>query len=404
MIDAKGTNSRYIKNRNRYVILEFVRVNGPVTKAEIADKTDLTFTAINNIVEQLTQEGYIRETGYAVSSGGRKPVLLDINSEAVYTVGVQLNTLIVKTAVVNFKGVPVIQEEAPIFDLTDRDAIVGVIIAAIETLISRSGLTRDKLAGIGVASPGPLDPNQGVILSPPNLPGLAAVPLRQVLEDKFRLPVKVEKDANVMALSELWYGACRGLSNIVYIDADLGIGSGIILGRQIYSGFPYGAGEIGHGTIDLDGPRCNCGNFGCLEAVASGMAVVRRAGEEIRRGAVSSLSALYRENEQALDISAVIEAAKQQDPLAIRLLGESARYVGIALANVINLLAPEAIVVGGLLANDYPPYYEQVRGIALERSFASIQNAFMLRPSELKHLAGVIGAGTLPLERYLLSE
>lgn len=401
MIDAKGKNIRHVKNMNRQVILQFVRVHGPVTKVEIAAKTHLTFTAINNIVDELMREKLIIEAGYDISSGGRKPVLLDINPDAVYTVGVHLSANNIRSAAINFKGLPVVQEERKLSTHGDRETIVGEIASAIESILARSKPAKKKFIGIGVASPGPLDPNNGVILSPPNIPGLSSVPLKQILEDKFGLSALVEKDANVMALSELWYGAGQGLNNIIYVDADIGIGSGIIFNRRIYQGFPYGAGEIGHGTIELDGPRCNCGNYGCLEAVASGMAVIRRAGEEIRRGVGSVLAPLYFEREEAVDIHAILAAARDGDVLAVHLLNESARYVGIALAGVINFITPESIVIGGMLVSEYPDYFEQVKGIALARCFTSLHKEFMLQPSVLKSQAGVIGAGTLVLEQYL---
>jgi glucokinase len=401
MIDNKGKNIRHVKNINRHVILQFIRDNGPITKVEIAAQANLSFTAINNLVDELIREHLISETGYDISSGGRKPILLDINPAAVYTVGIHLSASTIKSAVINFRGLPVVQEEAKLDSTADRDTIVSRIIQSVESILSKSTLPRERFVAIGVASPGPLDPNKGLILSPPNIPGLASVPLRDILQDRFGMTTLIEKDANVMALSELWYGAGRGLNNMIYVDADIGIGSGIIFNRKIYQGFPYGAGEIGHGTIDLDGPRCNCGNYGCLEAVASGMAIIRRAGEEIRRGVGSELAAKYFEREDAVDIGAIIEAAKRQDPLAVNLLNESARYVGIALANVINMITPESIVIGGLLVNECPDYFKQMKGIALSRCFATFHKDSMLQPSELKHQAGVIGAGTLGIEQYL---
>lgn len=401
MIDNRGKNLRHVKNLNRNVILQLIRANGPATKVEIAETTRLTFTAINNIVDELLNERLISKVGFDASSGGRKPMLLDINPNVVYTIGVHFSASTIKTAVINFKGVSIAEESSKLNNKADRDTIIGDIFDAIERIISKSEIARNRFVCIGVASPGPLNPNRGVILSPPNIPGLQDVPLGELLQQKFGIRAVLEKDANAMALSELWYGSGRDSNNVIYVDADIGIGSGIIFNRKIYQGFPFGAGEIGHGTIDLDGPRCNCGNYGCLEAVASGMAVIRRAGEEIRRGVESELADLYFADEEALDIHAVISAARHQDVLAMNLLNESARYVGIALANVINLLIPETMIIGGLLVNEYPEYFNQVKSVALSRCFSTLTKETMLQPSKLKNQAGVIGAGTLGLERYL---
>ncbi|TDF98751.1 ROK family protein [Paenibacillus piri] len=402
MRSAKGENSR--KNINQYTIIQLIRDNGPMTKAEMAAKTNLTFTAINNIVEKLTNQHFIREAGYDLSSGGRKPVLLELNADALYAVGVHVSASTLKTAVINFCGVPVSAAEAKLESGTDRDTIMKQIIRAVESVIAASGVNKEQISGIGLGVPGPLDPYNGIVLTPPNIPGLASVPVQQLMRDHFGLPVMIDKDANVMALGELWFGSGRGFNNLLYLDADLGIGSGLVFNRKIHQGFPYGAGEIGHGTIDLDGPKCNCGNYGCLETVASGMAIIRRAGEEIRRGVGTALSALYESGEDALDIRHIIEAAREGDRLAVNILDESARYLGIALANAINFLAPETVIIGGLLVNGQHSYFEKVKSIAVSRSFATFHKSIVLQPSYLEGAAGITGAGALIFEERLSKE
>ncbi|MDF2963181.1 MAG: family transcriptional regulator [Paenibacillus sp.] len=401
MKTTKGKNNRHVKNINQYAIIQLIRDSGPLTKAEIAAKTDLTFTAINNIVEELMNLRLIREAGYNNSSGGRKPLLLELNGDALYAVGVHVSAYTIKTAIINFHGTPIAIKELKLASTTDKHAIVDQILYSVEAVITDSGLEKGKIAGIGLGVPGPLDPYKGIVLTPPNIPGLVSVPIRELIQNHFEMPVLIDKDANVMALGELWFGGGRGFNNVLYIDADLGIGSGLVINRKLYQGFPYGAGEIGHGTIDLDGPRCNCGNYGCLETMASGMAILRRAGEEIRRGAGSMLSAPYESGEDTLDIHRVIEAAHKGDQLSVNILDESARYLGIALGNVINLLAPETIIIGGLLVNGQDSYFQKIKSIALSRSFATFHREILLQPSSLKGLAGVTGAGVLILEELL---
>jgi glucokinase len=403
MNNTKGRNNRHVKNMNRYLILQCIRDFGPITKVAVAFKTNLTFTAINNIVDDLIQSGLILEEGYDSSSGGRKPVLLNLKADAIFMMGVHVSISTIRSAVINFRGEPIVINETKLTDNSDKELILGQIFESIESIIAGFGLNSESLVGIGLGVPGPLDPYKGVVLSPPNLKGLTSVPLRDLIEQRFGLPTMIDKDANVMALGELWYGNGRGYDNFVYLDADIGIGSGLIFNRKIYHGFPYGAGEIGHGTIDIDGPRCNCGNYGCLEAVASGIAVIRRIGEEIRRGVSSELASQYQDYVPGVDIQAIMEAAQNKDSLALGVLNESARYIGIALANMINLLTPETIIIGGVLVNQHPDYFDEIKSIALSRSFASFRREVLLKPSHLKVHAGVIGAGTLMLEHYLLN-
>lgn len=401
MNNSVGKNNRHVRNLNRIGIIALLRDYGSLTKAEIAAKMNLTFTAVNNLVEELMRDRLIAEAGfYDESSRGRKPKLLSLNSGDIYAVGVHISASSVRAAVINLQGKAMMEKRSIFEDNANRGSVVNVIISTIQAVLDKSGL-KSQIIGIGVGAPGPLDPVQGKILSPPNLPGLHQVRLKGLIEENTELPTQIEKDANVMALGELWYGNGRHFSNLVYVDADIGIGSGLIFNQKIYQGYPFGAGEIGHCTIDIDGPRCNCGNYGCLEAIASGIAIVRRVGEELRRGAASSLKSSFDGNDHGLDVTDVITAGLEGDQLAANMLNESARYVGISLANVINLLTPETIIIGGVLANRYPDFFKYVKETSYNRSLSSFHNKIVLQPSELGEFAGIIGAGTIVLEKFL---
>jgi glucokinase-like ROK family protein len=397
----KGANNRRVKSMNRLTILQYIRKYNPITKAEIADRTHLSFTTINNIIEELSSYQLICESGYEMSTGGRKPILYKLNHDRLYALGVHLSISRISVVILNLEGKSIAQYETATKSNTyQTDAILSQLISCIEDAINQSGVDRSKILGIGMGIPGPIDPFEGIVLSPPNFKGLESVPLKKIISEHFQLEVFVEKDANLIALGEYWHGAGQGKSNVFYLDADVGIGSGLIVDGKLYYGSPFGAGEVGHSTINIDGPLCNCGNYGCLEAVASGLAIVRRAGEEIRRGVETSLAAQYRLNEESVTVYSILDSANNGDPLAIQLLHESARYVGIAIGNVINLLLPEVIIIGGTLVNCYPPYFDQVKGIALNRIFASFAQNISVKQSELGMQSGVIGASTLVLEHF----
>jgi glucokinase len=400
MNSSVGKNNRHVRNLNRIGIIALLRDYGSLTKAEISAKMNLTFTAVNNLVEELMKDRLIIEAGfYDDSSRGRKPKLISLNPGDIYTVGVHISPFSVRAAVINLQGKAMMEKRCSFEDNTNRGSVVNIIISTIQAVLDMSGL-ESEIIGIGVGAPGPLDPVQGKILSPPNLPGLHQVRLKELIEENTELPTHVEKDANVMALGELWYGNGRHFNNLVYVDADIGIGSGLIFNQKIYQGYPFGAGEIGHCTIDIDGPRCNCGNDGCLEAMASGIAIIRRVGEELGRGAASSLRSYVNDEHHGLDVIDVINAGLAGDQLAANMLNESARYVGISLANVINLLTPETIIIGGVL-NRYPDFFNHVKETSFNRSSSSFHNQMVLQPSELGEHAGIIGAGTIVFEQYL---
>lgn len=401
MNNSVGKNNRYVRNMNRIGIVGLLRDYGSLTKAEIAAKMNLTFTAVNNLVEELMKERVIIDAGlYDDSSRGRKPKLISLNPADKYTVDVHISAYSVQAAVINLQGNVLLEKRCSFEDGANRGSVVNMIISTIQAVLDESGL-ESEIIGIGVGAPGPLDPVQGKILSPPNLTGLHQVRLKDLIEENTELPTHVEKDANVMAIGELWYGNGRHFNNLVYMDADIGIGCGLILNQKIYQGYPFGAGEIGHCTIDINGPRCHCGNDGCLEAMASGNAIVRRVYEELGRGAASSLTSYFNSDDQGMDVVDVIHAGLAGDPLAANVLRESARYVGISLANIMNMLTPEIIILGGVLANRYPDFFNHVKETSVNRSLSSLHSKMVLQPSQLGEDACIIGAGTIVFEKYL---
>ncbi|OXS53884.1 hypothetical protein B1A99_28725 [Cohnella sp. CIP 111063] len=397
----KGANNRRVKSMNQSTVLQYIRGKGQVSKAEISDRTKLSFTAVKNIIEELVSYDLICEVGYDESSGGRKPLLYQIKSDRFYSIGLHLSVSRIRVSILNLEGKMHHQFETETRkEWLQSNEIIDRMIECIERALIDANVERDKILGIGMAIPGPLDPFAGIVLSPPNMKGLEHVRLKELVEAHFGLETFIEKDANLIALGEFWHGAGRLNHNVFYLDADIGIGSGFIIDNKLYHGSPYGAGEIGHGTIHIDGPRCNCGNYGCLEAIASGLAIERRAGEEIRRGADASFRTLYLDNENSIDIYTILHAANEGDELAGRLLLESARYVGIAIGNAINLLMPQMIVIGGTLTHAYPAYFDQVKEVALNRILSSFADNARIEKAQLGMFGGAIGAGMLVLENF----
>ncbi|KOP67719.1 ROK family transcriptional regulator [Bacillus sp. FJAT-18019] len=400
MNNSVGKNNRHVRNMNRIGVISMLRDYGSLTKAEIAAKMDLTFTAVNNVVEELMQEGWIMDAGYDVDAyRGRKPKLISLNPDGIYTVGVHIDTAFVRAGVMNLQGNMILEEQSKFEDNANRGSVVNVIISTIQAVLDQSEL-KSRIIGIGVAAPGPLDPIQGKILSPPHIPGLHQVRLKGLIEENAELPTYLEKDANAMALGEQWYGNGRHFNSMIYVNADMSIGSGLILDQKLYRVSPFGAGEIGHCTIDMNGPRCYCGNHGCLDAIASGMAIISRVNEK-RLGAPGSPESSLVNDEHDLNMSELISAGLAADPVAVQSLSNSAQYVGIALANIMNLLTPETIIIGGSLAIHYPDFFEHVKETAYNKSLSSFHNQMVLQPSELGDHAGMVGAGTIVFEKYL---
>jgi glucokinase len=206
---------------------------------------------------------------------------------------------------------------------------------------------RGALTAIGVGCAGPLDVVRGLILSPPNLPGWDEFPLVELLKRRFGVPVVLENDANAAALGEQRFGAGRGFENLVYITISTGIGGGVIVDGRIVRGVGSGAGEVGHMTIIPDGPVCGCGGRGCLETLCSGTAIARRASEALAEGAQSILSAYLSTGRERITAARVTEAARCGDRFAEEFWSETVGYLSLGVGNIIAILAPEAIILGG---------------------------------------------------------
>ena len=227
------------------------------------------------------------------------------------------------------------------------------------------------------------------------MPMLDYLPLKETLEGRTGFPVFLNKDTNVIAFAEYWYRNNRDCSNLAYVEVDMGIGSGLIIDGKLNVGANCIAGEFGHITIDLNGPLCNCGNRGCLEAMSSGIAVLRMLGEQLEN---QKDHPLYHKR-NSLTIEDVFEMTDKKDLLTISILNRSAFYVGVAVSNLINTFDPEMIILGGILIQKYPMYFNIVQDVANQRKVKGAKENYMA-VSVLRENAGVIGAGEIVTDHF----
>lgn len=267
------------------------------------------------------------------------------------------------------------------------DAVIGRIKNIIRGLMEHEKASSGEVIGIGIGSPGPLDPIKGMVVNAANLPGFVNQPIVAPIEDEFNIKTYLENDANAAALGELWFGAGRGCKNFVYITVSTGVGCGIIINGDIYQGNTYNAGEVGHITVEPSGPKCNCGNYGCLEALASGPAIARIANERLSKGEDSILK-----NCKKVTSKEVFDAAAKGDKLANDVAGYCMNYLGIGMANVVALLDPEKIVIGGGVSKAGAIVFDTVRRVIDKRCFKIMAQGVQVVPAELGTDAGVVGA------------
>lgn len=277
--------------------------------------------------------------------------------------------------------------EAGAADVLDR----LVALAKRSLQIMQQEVPGAEIIGIGVGAPGPLDTKRGIVLLTPNL-GWVDLPLRGIIEERLGLPAALDNDANCAVLGEWWVGAARGSRHAIGLTIGTGIGGGIILDGKLYHGASDMAGEIGHTTIDTEGRRCKCGNYGCLEAYASGPNIALRAIEGIEAGDHSSLPSYVGGDLRAVTAQTVYQAAYDGDELALEVVSDTARFLGTGIANLLNIFNPEVVVIcGGVtLAGDH--LFVPLRREVARRAFRPAVNACRIVPCELVGTAGVYGA------------
>jgi len=235
---------------------------------------------------------------------------------------------------------------------------LSAVLAAIAKVLANG---TEHVSGIGICAPGPLDPTTGVILNPPNVPCWRNFPLAESIQKTYYVPVRVDNDANAAALAETRWGAARGYRNVFYATIGTGIGTGIIFDGHIFHGRTGAAGEGGHVSIDYRGPLCGCGKPGCIEVLASGTAIAKRARERIAAGCKSSILELAAKNLDAVTGEVVGKAFAAGDPLATEILTETAEMIALWLGNMIDLLDPDIIVIGGGAAALFSPFFDYLR-------------------------------------------
>ena len=276
------------------------------------------------------------------------------------------------------------------------DAVVARIVKlARASLAQASGRT---VAGIGIGAPGPLDTARGLVLLTPNL-GWTNFPLRDRITEALGLPATLDNDANCAIFGEWWRGAARGAKHVVGLTIGTGIGGGIVLDGQIYHGASDIAGELGHMTIDSTGRRCKCGNYGCLEAYASGPAIAARAVEGVEAGAETSLPEYVRGDLSKITAQVVYEAAHDGDEYAREVVHDTAKVLGAGVANIINIFNPQVVVICGGVTLAGDQLFVPLRSEVKRRAFKPAANACRIVPGELTGTAGVYGAAAVFMRR-----
>jgi len=385
------------KETPRVRVLQLLRKRGPLAKIQIARELAISPASAGLICKEFLQAGVVTVAGTGASAGGRRPTLLQLNE------GCDLGVTHVTSVLTNLHGRVIERCRIETGPRDDSVTTLRSIHESIQDVIGKAGLPTASILGIGLSMPGLIDLPSGVSVLAPNLPNWKKVPIVRLVKERFGIPVSIINDAWALALGEHWFGAGRGHQDLVAVNIGIGIGAGIVLDSRLYRGGIGGCGEIGHVTVNENGPRCPCGSNGCLELMASGPAISARAIQALSSAVPTSLETLAGGHPSKVSARLVAEAAEQGDEVATAILTDAGRYVGIAVAMVVNLLSPEMIILGGGVARSGAAFFEMVCSTVERRAYTTIVNKPEIVLSELEDDASVLGAVALVLERAFRS-
>lgn len=312
-----------------------------------------------------------------------------------FACGIDLGGTNLHMGIVDDNGNIIVKEKCSTEAEKWPESIIEKMKLSVKILLRQSSIECKELSGIGIGAPGFIDADKGKIISLPNLPGWEDIPLVRIMEESFHMTVIIDNDADAAAYGEFLFGSGRNTKNFFYLTVSTGIGGGVILEGKPYRGTNYGAAEIGHIIVSTDGEKCNCGNFGCLEAMASGTAIVTLAKKAMSKGKKSMISDIVAKN--SIKAEHIFEAADMGDELALNIINNEAFYLGIGISNIIAMYNPERIAIGGGVSNQWNILYPKIMETVKARALRHNANVCDIVRAELREDAGIIGAAALIL-------
>jgi predicted NBD/HSP70 family sugar kinase len=377
-----------MRSKNSGLLLDMIWHAQQISRAEIARQAGLSPSTVSAIVRDLEQLGLVQDIGTGSSTGGRRPILLGFCDDAFAIVGVELGATHIAVVVTDLRGRIKVFREQDYPVRTDPPGTLETTRELIDAALAEARIPLTRVLGIGVAIPSPLDPHEPGRMSPFIVPAWEGYDIRAWLHERYQHPIVIDNDANLGALAEQWWG--ERADDLTYIKIGMGVGAGHIIRGELYRGAGGSAGEVGHIVLDPAGPPCRCGNRGCLVMFIGSDVLVARARKRMQRKA-----------DESLTMAMIIELAKQGEAVAQEVIADAGRYLGIALASLVNILNPAVVVLGGVLASAGDMLIDSlrtsIRSHALSQSIAETR----IVASTLDRRAIAVGAATLVLSAAL---
>lgn len=377
-------DQQLIKKMNKSIVLDTIRQRQPLSRADISAGIGLNKATVSSLVSELIDSRLVTEIGPGESSGGRKPTLLLFNKQAGFAIGVDIRVSDLLAVLVDLEGNVIREKSVPLTDFSSEN-VVEQIGKTIRLLSRKLPDSPYGIVGIGIGVPGLVDETSRVV-SAPNL-GWDNVDLAGALAAEFGGNLHIDNEANAGAIGEKLYGAGRDSQNLIYLSIGVGIGSGIIVGGALYRGTSNFSGEVGHMTVAEDGPLCRCGNRGCWETLASEKALLDRA------------AGIWHDNTPGLE--QILDAGKRGDKQVLDLLNEIGSQLGVGLANLVNILNPELIVIGNRLSLAGELFEEAMLQTIQNRSLSYHRKKTHVDFAKLGIRSTALGAASMPITAFL---
>lgn len=373
-----------IKNINKYIVLNRIRFQSPISRTQISIATGLNKATVSVMIEELIQEGLVLEVGQGQSRVGRRPIMLLFNAKVGTVLGVNLDVEYVRVVATDLAAQVQASYSRSLPKGLQPNEVIDTVVDCISEVETELPPSRYGVIGIGIGVPGLVDYQRGIVLRAPHLTW-ENIPLRSILETRLKKPVFVDNEANAGALGEKLYGQGRYASSLLYVSAGTGIGVGIVMGGELIRGEAGMAGEFGHMCIDQHGPRCSCGNLGCWELYASEQALAQ---------AYQKLSG------QELEFEAILKRYRASEPHAVQAFHTIGQALGLGVASLINGLNPAMVIVGNRLAEGGASIVDSVQQAIRERCLIAPFSKVHVQLSSLGMDACSIGSAALVIHDY----
>ena len=397
VVGHRASDLHDMREANIALVLRLIRQHGPLARVAIARRTGLSRTTVSSIVDGLLAEEIVREgeTLNAAPSGGRRPTLVHFNESAGLILGADMGRTHFTIIATDLDARIIARRSGPWDTNNGPDVCLPRLIEEIRALMSERNLDWDRVVGVGIGIPGPVDVALHTLVAPPRMAGWDGADVEGIIRAALNVPVILNNDTNVGALAESRYGAAAGESDFAYVKVGTGIGCGLVINGEIYRGSSGVAGEIGHFTMDENGPLCDCGNRGCLEAMAGAPQLVRYAldaGYDQGEVAPDALS------QSEIDVAEVVQAALHGDVACQAAIWRAGELIGVALANLVNLVNPSVILLDGSVSHAGEILLAPIRKAIEERSLWAASHALRVQVSALGDSAIALGAATMVLD------